>query len=432
MSDKEQRRAEVLRRTMANQLSRLEASGILCVTQRQLRRLMVGFNTEGLSSLVHGNSGRTPANKTPAAIREELADLAGKEGDYHDFNTCHMQELLAERNQITIGRSTLDRLLHDNGTRKRKRSRARRVFGRRLRKAKEGEMLLTDGSQHDWLEGRDDRFETICLMGAIDDATSGIKHLRFWPTECQAGYITMAREVTVTFGIPKSFYHDRHTILSSPKEQTIDDELARRKPMSQFGAILDELGTDSIEALTPQAKGRVERLWRTLQDRLIKEMRLDGIKTLEEANTFLPGFIERFNKRFGVEARDAEPAWVTVPDDLDLPYFFAAKEERIVKKDHTISINRKTLLIARHPGAPSIAGQKVKVHTTPEGENFVYSSRRRLEYTKFSAPLPRHGEPTKQNNQPKPKGLRNQLAHGIPIGCRTSDATQGRTFSLSN
>src|SRR2546421_7629260 len=127
--------------------------------------------------------------------------------------------------------------------------------------AREGEMLLTDASPHDWLEGRDPRYKSICLLGAMDDSTSGLKHLRFWPTECQAGYITMAREVANTFGIPMSFYHDRHTILTSPKEQTIDDELARRQPMSQFQAILAELGVESIKAFTPQAKGRIERLW---------------------------------------------------------------------------------------------------------------------------------------------------------------------------
>ena len=289
-------------------------------------------------------------------------------------------------------------------------------------------MLLIDGSQHDWLERRDTRFEKICLLGAIDDATSKIKHMRFWQTECLAAYITMAREVTITFGIPASFYHDRHTILASPKEQTIDDELARRQPMSQFEAILSELGAESIKATTPQAKGRIERLWKTLQDRLIKEMRLDGIRTLEEANAFLPRFIERHNGRFSVDARVDDPAWVPAPD-LDLPYYFAARVERTVKDDHTICIDAKTLLITRHRGDLPLAGHKVKVHTTPEGESFVYSSRRRLEYTKLDGPLSRPASDAKQPKQQKPDNLRSLLATGMagrPL------KTPPRTFSLSN
>ncbi len=428
MSDKQQRRADILQRAISGEISREQACTLLCLKDRQLRRAIQKLRTAGLSSLVHGNSGRAPANKTSAAIREELAALAGPDGVYHDFNTCHLKELLAERNQIAIGRSTLDRLLYETGVRKRKRSRSRRVFGRRERMAKEGEMLLTDGSQHDWLEGRDPRFEQICLLGAIDDATGKIKHLRFWQTECQAAYITMAREVTVAFGIPASFYHDRHTILASPKEQTIDDELARLKPMSQFEEILKELGAESIKATTPQAKGRIERLWKTLQDRLIKEMRLEGIRTLEEANEFLPRFIERYNGRFGVDARVDDPAWVPAPD-LDLPYYFAARVERTVKDDHTISIDGKTLSITRRRGDLSLAGRKVRVHTTPEGQSFVYSSRRRLEYTKLDGPLSRPVTATKKPKKQKPDNLRSLLATGM--ACRPLD-TPPRTFSLSN
>ena len=155
----------------------------------------------------------------------------------------------------------------------------------------------------------------MCLMGSIDDATGNAVSLRFWPTECQAGYIYMARQVTAEHGIPMSFYHDGHTMLVSPKEPTIDDELAGRKPMSQWQAVLALLGAEPIRALTPQAKGRIERLWRTLQDRLTKEMRLAGIASIEQANAFLADFIPRFNARCGREARDPEAAWVR-PESL--------------------------------------------------------------------------------------------------------------------
>src|SRR5258706_1199506 len=138
LSNEQQRRAEILRRAMANEITRQQAWILLGITDRQLRRAINNFRTHGLASLVHGNAGRIPANKIIAAVREKLAVLAATDGEYHDFNTCHMQAMLVERNQITIGRSTLDRLLQETGARKRKRSRARRVFGRRERMPREG------------------------------------------------------------------------------------------------------------------------------------------------------------------------------------------------------------------------------------------------------------------------------------------------------
>ena len=194
----------------------------------------------------------------------------------------------------------------------------------------------------------------------------------FWPTECQAGYITMAREVTSSRGIPTCFYHDRHTILCSPKEQTIEDELAGREPMSQFQAILAQLGAEAIKALTPQAKGRIERMWQTLQDRLIKEMRLAAVTTMDEANAFLPVFIERYNARFAVEARDQQTAWVKPEEELDLPFFFASKEERMVRSDHTLAWQGKTLSDSEEArGTLACRHTRAGPHD-PGGECFVY------------------------------------------------------------
>ena len=237
LSSKQQRRATILTKLAAQELDRQQAADLLGITQRQVRRALARFLTEGPASLVHGNSGRTPHNKTQDAVRSKLVELTNttkeRQGLYHDFNTCHLQELLAEREDIRLGRSTLDRLLKEAGTRKRKRGRPRNGFKRRDRMPQEGQMLLTDASTHDWLERRDPCRTRLCLHGAVDDATGKVVHLRFWATECQAGYITLAREIATNpdYGIPMSFYHDRHTILCSPKEQTIDDELAGREPM---------------------------------------------------------------------------------------------------------------------------------------------------------------------------------------------------------
>jgi len=410
LSEKQQRRAEVLSKASTRVLSLQQAAGLLHVTERQVRRLVRRYKAQGLPSVVHGNTGRSPANRTADDIRQKLKELADRndgEAKYKDFNICHMQELLAEQEGIQIGRSTLDRLLVEAGARKRKRGGPRRVFRHRERVDKEGQMLLTDASSHDWLEGRDPRYSArrkLCLIGAIDDARSAIVHLRFWPTECQAGYITMARQVTSTFGIPMSFYHDRHTILVSPCEPTIEDELAGSEPMSQFQAILSQLGAESIRALTAQAKGRIERMWQTLQDRLRKEMRLAGVKTLEEANAFVTGYIERYNARFDVPARDPQPAWVKPEGEMDLAYYFAAKEERVVRADHTLCWKGKILCIHRKRGERSLAAGRVMVHTTPEGECFIYHGKERLLHKQLtSRPVaPHQPQPAKPQISPIP------------------------------
>ena len=442
LSDRQQRRVSVLTNFAAGEIDRSEAAELLGISERQVLRALIRFRTEGVSSVVHGNAGRVPPNRTSETVRSKLRELTCQEkeerGPYHDFNTCHLHELLAEREGIHLGRSTLDRLLKEAGTRKRRRGRPRGSFKRRERMPQEGQMLLTDASSHDWLERRDPSHARLCLHGAVDDATGKAVHLRFWPTECQAGYITMAREVATNpaYGIPMSFYHDRHTILCSPKEQTIDDELAGREPMSQFEAILERLGAQSIKALTPQAKGRVERMWQTLQDRLIKEMRLAGVTTMEEANAFLPAFIERYNNRFAVEPKQSETAWVKPEEALDLPFYFAVKEERTVRADHTLAWRGKTLLIKRKRGERSLDGVRVQVHTTPEGERFLYHGKTRLVFKALAErpkPQPQSTSATtvKEEQDPqKRRTARRRQMHFVhqgagPCGLRAGKTTRG-------
>jgi hypothetical protein len=184
--------------------------------------------------------------------------------------------------------------------------------------------------------------------------------------------------------------------------------------MSQFEAILSQLGAEAIKAMTPQAKGRIERLWKTLQDRLVKEMRLHGVSTMEEANAFLPRFIQRYNARFGREAREAEGAWVEAPD-LDLAFYFAAKEERTVKSDHTLSFEGTTLQIHRKRGERSLSGTRVMVHTTPEGERYVYAGKERLRATEVETPTPPKSAPARKAavrpEEERRAARRRQMAH---------------------
>jgi len=342
LSKKQQRRAEILNRVLSGKITRDEAEALLELSCRQLSRVLNGYKVEGLPSLVHGNAGKVPANKTRPESVAAIVALADKDGKYHGFNVCHMHDLLADNEAIALGRSTLDRLLRDNNIISRQSPKKQVRRQRRERSSAEGMMLQIDGSPHDWLEGRG---PNMSLVGAVDDATGSITYGVFRPTEDQAGYLMMLRGIATTRGLPESVYHDRHTILRSPKEPTIDDELAGIEPQSQFQRVLGELGITSIPAHSPQAKGRVERLWGILQDRLVKEMRLEGIHSIEQANAFLPGFILRYNKRFAKEPQDPQSAWVKLRPRTDLAYYFSAKKTRVVRADHTISWLGKTLEI---------------------------------------------------------------------------------------
>ena len=301
LNQKQQRRVDLLTRLDAGSLDVATVSQLLGVSPRHVHRLLQRFRQEGMASVVHGNTGRAPANRTDPGVVEVILQLAGPGGRYHDLNVCHLHDLFPGA-EVALGRSTLDRLLRVMGLRQPSRPPAR-VYRRRERRSAEGMLLQLDGSPFAWLQERGPK---ACLLGAIDDATGKIVGLLFRPTEDQAGYFTLLRTISVQYGLPAAVYHDRHTILRSPKAPTLEDELAGRIPQSQIQRLLSELGIESIPAHSPQAKGRVERLWGTLQDRLTKELRLAGISSLEEANAFLPGFIEHFNAHFAKPPRDAQ------------------------------------------------------------------------------------------------------------------------------
>src|SRR5579883_268302 len=387
LTDKEQHRADVLTRLMTKSITTDRAAQLLGITERQVRRLRHGYAANGLVCLVHGNRGRRPANALAPQQQELVRRLVGPGGPYHGFNFCHMRDLLQEHHQISLGRSTLQRLLKPASPLPSKPALQTRR-SRRLRCASEGEMVQIDGSLHDWLEGRGPR---MCLLGAIDDATGKVLSLCFWLTECAVSYLYLLREVACAHGLPMSYYHDKHTILRSPKKPSVEDELAGLAPMSQVQRVMHELGIESIIAHSPQAKGRIERLWKTFQDRLTKEMRLAGIATREEANAFLPGFLLRYNAQFAVEPADPTPAWVPLEPGTDLDYYFSVVETRTVKEDHTICFDGKTLQIVAASRTRSLAGNKITVRINAEGEMALYDRKQRLEYR----PVPASRQPAK-------------------------------------
>jgi hypothetical protein len=369
LSQKQERKVEILTRLEARAMDSTTAGELLGVSARQLRRVRGRFRQEGFAAAVHGNTGRTPANRTDPALVEQVMALAGPNGKYADLNVCHLQDLLDEVEEIKIGRSTLDRLLKLAGVRHKAGAVAPVHRRKRLRRPAEGMLLQIDGSPFQWLEGRGPQ---AALIGAIDDATGKIVFLTFRPTEDQTGYLLLLRTVAQNYGIPMSIYHDRHTILRSPKQPTLEDELAGRSPMSQIQRVMAELGIEPIPAYSPQAKGRIERLWGTLQDRLTKELRLAGITTLEEANAFLPRFIDRYNRRFAKAPQDPNSAWVPLPTDLDLNYYFAIRETRTVRADNCISWYGQQLQLLPGQKDPSLVNKSINVHVVPEGDIRIY------------------------------------------------------------
>ncbi len=415
LNEKQRRRCEVITRLIANKISSSEASELLGRSSRQVRRIRERYETLGLETLVHGNQGRPSPRRTEPALIEQLRELAGPTGRYHDFNVSHLAELLARDEGIKIPRSTLSRLLIAHHIRPPRRTKTTVKRLQRERKSAEGMMLQTDASPHDWLEGRAPKMD---LLGAIDDATGKVVYAHFRPSEDQIGYLLMLRTVALNHGLPHILYHDRHTILRSPKQATLEDELAGRKPQSQIQRIIEQLGITSIPALSPQAKGRIERLWQTFQDRLIKEMRLAGIASLEEANLFLKTFIPAYNQRFAKAPREPQSAWRPLSPELDLDRLFATGTERKVKADHTISFRGLTLQILPEKEQPCLVACKVTVHVTPENELHLYHQDTKLAYRRLdqAATTPLLAKPTlpvspKTSKPPDPKARRRRNAY---------------------
>ena len=415
MNEKQRRRCEIVTRLIANKISSSEASELLGRSSRQVRRIRQRYEADGLETVVHGNQGRPSPRRTKASIIEQLKELAGPAGRYHDFNVSHLADLLARDEGIKIPRSTLSRLLIAHHIRQPRRTKMAVKRMQRERKSAEGMMLQTDASPHDWLEGRGPEMD---LLGAIDDATGKVVYAHFRPSEDQIGYLLMLRSVALTHGLPHILYHDRHTILRSPKQATIEDELAGRKPQSQIQRIMEQLGITSIPALSPQAKGRIERLWQTFQDRLRKEMRLAGIDSLEQANTFLETFIPAYNQRFAKPPRDPQTAWRPLHPELDLDRLFSTAAERKVKADHTISYRGQTLQILRTKHQPCLVACKVAVHVTPESKLHLYHqdtklAHRCLDHSPSAPVLTKPKAPTLSQTPkpPDPKARRRRNAY---------------------
>lgn len=358
MTAKEQRRTQVLTRVLSGAITLREAALVLGVCLRQARRLKAAFEARGPSALVHGNRGRPSPRQLASAVQAQVVALY--QGRYAGCNHQHFTELLAEREDLELSVATVRRTLKRAGCPSPQHRRAVKHRSRRERMAQEGLLLQIDGSPYRWLGPEGPRW---CLISGVDDATGAPEGAVFREQEDAAGYLLLLRQVVERKGIPAAVYRDRHGIFQSPVtgRRSLDEELAGVLFPTQFGRLLAELGVTSIAAGSPQAKGRVERPWRTHQDRLVAELRLAGVTTIEGANAFLPGYLARYRARFAVPPTSPATAYVPVGPEVALDRLFCFKYTRKVTPDNTIQFGSRVLQIPPGPDRLSYARTTVEV-----------------------------------------------------------------------
>ncbi len=350
MNQKEQGRLKVLNRLWAEQMTVDQAAELMGVSPRHTRRILAAYRKEGVAALAHGHRGRRPPNATPETTKAEVLHLASTR--YLGTNHTHLSELLGEREGIDIDRSTLRRILVSAGLNSPRRRRPPQHRVRRQRMPQEGMLIQMDGSYHRWLGEAGPQFT---LLLAVDDATGAVVNALFCERENARNYFVMMQELVQSYGAPVALYVDRHAVF----KHTPGSGLAGAP--TQFSRAMDELGIQLIFALSPQAKGRVERAAETFQDRLVTELRLAGAATIADADHVLQGFLPRFNARFGVPPRCPEAAYRPLASDVCLDRILCFKHIRKVARDNTVKFQLHTLQLLPEPECPSYSGTAVEV-----------------------------------------------------------------------
>lgn len=362
MSRKELRRLKVVESALSGRIKNADAARDLGMSVRQFIRLRGRVAKEGPGGVIHRGRGKTSPRRMPEDRRERIKELLKTK--YAGFNDTHATEMLFEKEGIELSRESVRRLRKETGKEAARKRRAPKHRKRRDRKEKAGEMVLLDASEHAWLEERGPR---LTLAGVIDDATGEVFSARFADSEDFHLYLDVLDEMLLSKGIPASTYTDKHGVfLAKKRDRGIEAELEGEPELTQFGRVMAELGVVQIFSLSPQARGRIERLWGTFQDRLVSEMRLAGISTKDEANAFLPGFLPRHNARFSVKAASEESAWLPAPKEID--WYCCAKYPRVVANDNTVRLGKRLIDIPPGPTRISYAKAKVEVHELRTGE----------------------------------------------------------------
>lgn len=364
MSRKEVPRAGLLKAARAGKITNAQGALALQLTIRQFQRLKVRFAAEGARGLLHRLRGRPSSRRLADAVRAQAAELL--QSPYVGLNDCHLTEKLREVEGLSLSRSSVRRLRRALGLPATRRRRGRQGRMRRTPEAQMGALVQLDASPFAWLE---DRGPALALHGAIDDATGTGLALYFRPAEDLHGYATLLHMICTTYGLPLALYGDRLGVfVRNDAHWSLEEELRGMQDPTHFGRILQDLGIGYIAAHSPQAKGRIERFWQTLQDRLVSELRLRAIRTPEAANAFLPAFLADLNPRFARTPADAAAAWRRAPRELAA--VLSCRYPRTVARDNTVRLGPRWVQLPRRP---SYAGRRVELREGLDGRLLVFA-----------------------------------------------------------
>lgn len=345
LKQKDLRRATLIEACIKGQCTVKQVANALGLSERRVKQIKKEVKENGVKSIQHGNRGRKPKNTISEETRKRILELRSSY-EYEISNFKHFQELLKERENIDISYSALYNILRNAGIKSPKKHCKTKLHHRRKRKECEGMMLQADGTPFEWF-GDGQKYS---LHGFIDDATGKITGLYMCKNECLLGYLEVLRQTLENYGIPISLYPDKYSVFFPPKKVddhiTIEEQLnGREKGITQFGRIVEELGIEMFAASSPQAKGRIERLWETLQSRLVTEFRIYHIKTIEQANTFLIEYIEKYNSKFAVEATSKKSVFLKLPKRYNLDELLCVRFERTIDNAGVFSINNSKFQI---------------------------------------------------------------------------------------
>ena len=345
LKQKDLKRATLIEACIKGQCTVKQVATALGLSERRVKQIKKEVKENGVKSIQHGNRGRKPKNTISDETSKRILELRSSY-EYEISNFKHFQELLKERENIDISYSALYHILRNAGIKSPKRHRKTKLHHRRKRKECEGMMLQADGTPFDWF-GNGQKYS---LHGFVDDATGKITGLYMCKNECLLGYLEVLRQTLENYGIPISLYPDKYSVFFPPKKVndhiTIEEQLnGREKGITQFGRIIEELGIEMFPASSPQAKGRIERLWETLQSRLTTEFRINNIKTIDEANTFLITYIEKYNSKFSIEASSKNNVFLKLPKRYNLDELLCVRFERTIDNAGVFSINNSKFQI---------------------------------------------------------------------------------------
>jgi DNA-binding Lrp family transcriptional regulator len=378
----ELKRLHVIKRVFEKVIKQVEAAEILSLSSRQVRRIVKRIEAEGDRGIIHRSRGRPSNRRISQKIKDRVIRLY--RAQYKGFGPTLASEKLLERDRIEISDETLRRWLIEAGDWKKSRKRGRHRQWRE-RKHHYGEMVQMDGSHHAWFE---DRGGPCVLMSYIDDA-NGEASARFYGYEGTIPAMDSFKRYIKKKGLPMKVYLDKHSTYKSSAKPTIEDELNDVRPLSEFERALRELGVEVNHAHSPQAKGRIERLFRTLQDRLVKEMRLRGIRSIEEGNQFLEGYLPLYNKRFSVCPKEKDDFHRPLPRGVDLDAILCIKTERTLRNDFTVAHNRKLYQVE-----DAIKASKVMVQDRIDGSMIMTHKDQALRFKEITE------RPLREKKQP--------------------------------